>query len=177
MGSKMRNLLAALRQGPATRAAAQPQRPSNVVAARELLGFSLPGWQRDVRRWPVYSCDAKRVGAVDALLVELQTKRVRYIAVTLDDEALPSPVWGRVLVPVGAARRVDERGFVVLDTLTAQQLVEAPRLAVRPVTRSDEDATLAAFGMLTSSDLPAGDLYCGPRFDDQALLAADPAAG
>ncbi|HEX7020949.1 MAG TPA: PRC-barrel domain-containing protein [Gemmatimonadaceae bacterium] len=176
MRSNTRLLATSLRQGPATRAAAQPQRPSNVVAARELQGFSLPGWQRDVRRWPVYSCDAKRVGAVDALFVELQTKRVRYIAIALDDRESSSPVWGRVLVPVGAARRVDDRGFVVLDALSAQQLAGAPRLAVRPVTRSDEDATLAAFGMLTSLELPVGDLYCGPHFDDRALLAANAGA-
>lgn len=177
MRSKTRMLAAALGQGPATRAPAQPQRPSNVVAARELQGFSLPASHRDVRRWPVYSCDAQFVGAVDALFVELQTKRVRYISVALDHARWVSPVWGRVLVPVGAARRVDTPGFVVLDALSAQELADAPRLAVRPVTRSDEDATLAAFGMLASGERPAGDLYGGPHFDDRALLGPDAADG
>lgn len=155
-----------------TRSATQPQGASSVVRARELRAFTLGASQRDVRGWPVHASDARRVGRVAALFVDVHAKRVRYLGVELAEAAAGRSGGGHVLVPVGAARRVDERGLVALDALTARQLAEAPRLALRPVTRADEEATLAAYGLATTPPVPSIDFYCGPTFDETPLLAA-----
>lgn len=172
----------ALFTGRPTRSATQPQGASGLVRARELDGFTLDGAIRDVRGWPVCSCDAVRVGTVDSFYVDIHARQVRYIGVKLepphgpdggeDPDSRPR-LAGCVLVPVGAARRVDASGFVVLDTLSATRLADAPRLARRAVTRADEVATLSAYQISSSRDMPMMDLYCGPAFDGRSLLALD----
>ena len=77
-----------------------------------------------------------------------------------------------MLVPVGCARRYDERPAVVLTSLSVRQLIRAPRIPSRALTRADEDATLAAYGMFTSLELPGEAFYDSPAFSEQLLFAA-----
>lgn len=153
-------------------------RASYVVAARELDGFRLGDDRIDVRSWPVFAADGVLVGAVDRLMIEPLTQRVRYVAVSLladaDREWHPS-ILGSVLVPVGLVQRRDDRQMLQIDGLTSEQLANAPRLLSRAVMRADEDATLAAFGLPNSSEVPAADFYKGPRFDEQSLRSASKA--
>jgi len=146
-------------------------RASYIVPARELGRFHL-GNRVDVREWPVFASDGRLVGAVKRLMVEHASKKVRYIAVSLIRDAVhdfqPTEP-GNVLVPIGVVRRLDDRQAIVLDGLTSVQLARAPRLRARAVIRADEDATLAAYGMPNSRQVPAADFYKRPQFDERRL--------
>jgi hypothetical protein len=106
-------------------------------------------------------------------MVESATGKVRYASVALvhhaADDNRSTPI-GSVLVPIGAVRRLDHRHAVAIDALTSDLLVAAPRLHARPVTRADEDATLAVYGMATSRHVAADALYDRPQFDEGRLM-------
>lgn len=151
-------------------------RASYLVPARELSRFHLGRERVDIREWPVFASDGRLVGAVNRLMVETATKKIRYIAVSLIPEAAHDyrpTAPGSVLVPVGAIRRLDDRHAVVLQGLASGQLARAPRLRARAVMRADEDATLAVYGMPNSHQVPAADFYNGPNFDERRLSVAD----
>lgn len=146
-------------------------RVSHLVPARELERFALGVERVDIRRWPAFGSDGLYVGMVDRLLVETGTGKIRYATVTI---AVPLAAGGSraptgsVLVPIGLVHPLFDREEIVIDSLSADMLAGAPRLHARPVTRSDEDATLASYHMATSRDV--GDmLYGGPGFDERRI--------
>lgn len=153
----------------------QGDRASYIVPARELSRFHLD--QRvDIREWPVFASDGRLVGAVQRLMVEHASRKIRYVSVSLIRDAAhdyrPTQP-GSVLVPVGVIRRLDDRQAVVLDGLTSSQLARAPRLRPRAVTRAEEDETLEVYGMPSSRELPTSDFYKSPNFDERRLSVAD----
>ncbi len=148
---------------------------SHLMTARELSRFELGKNRVDIRRWPVFTSDGRLVGAVDRLMVEPLSKKIRYIAVALIREAVNDYryiVPGSVLVPIGLVRRLDDREAVVIDALASFHLASAPRLRARAVTRAEEDATLAAYGMPTSHEIPAADFYKNQNFDEDRIRVA-----
>jgi hypothetical protein len=147
-------------------------RASYIVPARELSRFRLGSHRVDIREWPVFASDGRLVGAVQRLMVEHASKKIRYIAVSLirnaaDDYRPTAP--GSVLVPIGVIRRLDDRQAVALDRLASGDLARAPRLHARAVTRADEDETLAVYGMPGSCDVSAADYYNSAHFDERRL--------
>jgi hypothetical protein len=146
------------------------------MPAGELSRFHLGSERVDIRGWPVFASDGRAVGAVDRLMVETSSKKIRYIGVSLiphaEHDYKPTKP-GSVLVPIGVVRRLDDRQAVVLEGLASGRLASAPRLHVRAVTRGDEDATLAVYGMPNSRELPAADFYKGPNFDERRLSVAE----
>jgi hypothetical protein len=147
-------------------------RASYIVPARELRRFHLGSDRVDIRDWPVFASDGRLVGAVQRLMVEHASTKIRYITVSLIRDAVHDyrPVQtGSVLVPVGLVRRLDDRQAVTLDGLASSQLARAPRLRARAVTRADEDETLAAYGIPNSRQIPAADFYKSPHFDERRL--------
>ncbi len=148
---------------------------SHLMAARELSRFKLGEDHVDIRRWPVFTSDGRLVGAVDRLMVEPLSRKIRYIAVALIREAVNDYRYigpGSVLVPIGLVRRLDDREAVVIDALASFHLASAPRLRARAVTRAEEDATLAAYGMPTSREIPAADFYKNQNFDEDRIRVA-----
>ena len=147
-------------------------RASYVVAARELQRFQIGENRVDIRCWPVVAGDGLLVGAVDRLMVEPSTQRVRYVAVSILADVgrnCGATIAGSVLVPVGMVERLDDRQAIVINDLTSNQLSNAPRLPGRAVMRADEDAALAAYGLPHSAELPATDFYKRPHFDETRI--------
>ncbi len=147
---------------------------SYLLPARELARFRL-GDRVDIRQWPVFAADERLVGAVDKLMVDTMSKKVRYLTVSLIKEAvdeyrLIAP--GSVLVPIGLVQRLDDRQAIILTRITSRRLASAPRLRARAITRGDEDAALAAYGMATSREVSSPDFYKRPDFDERRLTEA-----
>lgn len=158
---------------------ANERRPaaSELLLAREMSGFILGDHQVDVRGWRVYANDAELVGRVESLFVDIHTRAVRYLGVALTDPQSKLST-GTVLVPVGMATRPLDRRVVLLNGLSSTQLTLAPRTFARPVTRADEDAVLAAYGLATSREIRAADFYARPAFTAERLFGgAEPASG
>lgn len=149
-------------------------RASYVLPARELARFRLGEERVDIRRWPVFASDGRLVGAVDKLMVEAASRKVRYVTVSLIETAVHdySPTAaGSVLVPIGVVERLDDRQAITLNQLNSKAVGGAPRLPARAITRGDEDATLARYGMSTSREIAATDFYERPEFDDAPLMS------
>jgi hypothetical protein len=150
---------------------ARSLRFSALLAARNLQRFTLGDASPDIRGWHVISADRQYVGTVSRLIVEMRTRRVRYIVVALDEwlERRRRPSMNSVLVPVGLARRADECQALVLDVARADALQVAPRIPDRPITRDDEELTLAALGLPSLGE--DGAPYAASHFDERRLLA------
>jgi hypothetical protein len=151
---------------------ASDHRVSGLSAAKELLGFRLADPAVDVRGWSVQAADERHAGIVSGLLVDIHTRRVRYLAVALDvalDRRARSRDPGTVMIPVGMARRADDARTVLLDGITSSMMIRAPRIPARAIMRADEDATLAVYG-LPSSGISERDMYASAHFDDSRLL-------
>ena len=151
----------------ATRAA---EAPRHSVALTELDPRTVDP-HVDVRGCHVYSSDGKMVGSVAALLTDVDGAEPRFLGIAMADPQY-GVITGRVMVPVGGARRPGDRRIVTLGGITASQLACAPRLGTWRVTRDEQDATLAAYGMATSRDLPSGTLYDGANFDVRRMVGA-----
>lgn len=146
-------------------------RTSGLSTARELMGFRLSDPAADVRGWSVVASDRREAGVVTGLLVDIHTRKVRYLAVALDlglERRARSRDPGTVMIPVGVARRADKARAVMLDGITSWMMIRAPRVPSRPITRADELATLAVYGLLGSAT--ERDMYSGPHFDESTLL-------
>ena len=142
---------------------------SHLLRAREMPDFVIDDNGVDVRGWRVYSRDAQLVGHVNALYVDMRSNVVRYLGIALADEDTGAGM-GSVLIPVGAAARPGDRRVVVLSTISSHQLATAPRVMRRAITRADEDAVLAAYGIPTSRDIGDRDLYATPAFSATRLF-------
>lgn len=146
-------------------------RVSALLAARNLQRFTPAHQAPDIRGWSVISADRRFVGAVSRLIVEMRTRRIRYMVVALDPslERRRRPSMNSILVPIGLARRVDDCLAIVLDVARAGSLQIAPRIPDRPIIRDDEERTLAALGLppLAASDTP----YAAAHFDEGHLFA------
>jgi hypothetical protein len=140
---------------------------SRVVRAREAPEFALGGHRPDVRGWQVHAKNGDRVGVLSSLFIDMRTRAVRYVGVSLDASR---PRGAEVLVPVGWVSRPDDRPIGVIHTLSRAQLLAAPRISKRPVTRADEYAALGVYGALPSAHVDAQDLYQGPMFDEWRLF-------
>lgn len=147
-------------------------RHSGLAAARTLPRFRLADAAPDPRGWMVISSDERTVGVVSRLIVEMRTGLVRYLVVELADDLerrsrrTPSRA---VLVPVGLARAVDDVCVVRVD-VDSGLLGVAPRIPERPITREDEERTLAVLGLPSLAD-GLVDCYRGRHFDSSMLFA------
>ena len=115
-------------------------RASYVLPARELIQFRLGHERVDIRRWPVFAADGRLIGAVDKLMVEAASRKVRYVTVSLIENAVHdySPTApGSVLVPIGVVQRLDDRQTITLTLLESKPVGCAPRLACRAITQGE----------------------------------------
>lgn len=147
-------------------------RHSGLAAARTLPRFRLADAAPDPRGWTVIASDERTVGVVSRLIVEMRTGIVRYLVVDLTQELerRSRSVFSRsVLVPVGLARAVEDVCTIMLD-VASQALAVSPRIPDRPITRDDEERTLAALGLPALADGTI-DCYRGPHFDVSRLFA------
>lgn len=147
-------------------------RASGLAAASTLPRFRLADAAPDPRGWAVLSSDERSVGVVSRLIVEMRTGVVRYLVVELIDDLerrsrrTPSHA---VLVPIGLARAIDDVCAVMVD-VDSGTLGAAPRIPERPITRDDEERTLAVLGLPSLAD-GLVDCYRGRHFDGTRLFA------
>src|SRR5205085_3433789 len=80
----------------------------------ELRDFEVAEGYPDVRGWRVDAVDGREVGKVHELLVDVDVMRTRYLDIRLTSEVAATPDDRDVLVPIGAARLVEQSSTVVV---------------------------------------------------------------
>ena len=87
--------------------------------------FEIAEGQPDIRGWDVKDSNGKKFGEVDELIFDVQSLKVRYIVLDLDDNDFD--IEDRdVLVPIGIAQLHDKDDDVILPGVTATQLSSLP---------------------------------------------------
>src|SRR5215217_5292531 len=75
----------------------------------------------DIRGWDVKDASGRRIGEVDELIFDVQSRKVRYMVIDLDKNDLDLDDRD-VLVPIGFAQLKDNGDDVILNNITADQL-------------------------------------------------------
>ena len=122
----------------------------------------------DIRGWPVVTNDGQRVGRVRDLLVELETREVRYLDVAFDLAYADGRPDLRVAIPIGCARAGTRRNAVNLGCVTLDQVRHAPRHGSQQLTIDDELASRRFFGASRRNVVVEGRsdaFYAGADYD------------
>src|SRR5215217_8214949 len=95
---------------------------------QELRGsdYEIADGEPDIRGWDVKDASGRRIGEVDDLIFDVQSQKVRYMVVDLDDNELDLDDDREVLVPIGLAKLDDDDDDVILNNVTADQLRALP---------------------------------------------------
>jgi len=142
-------------------------RDNRLVRLEELKGFQVAETDEDIRGWEVKTPDGKKIGKVEDLIVDPAERRVRYMEVKVDHDALGIDDDRHILVPIGTAR-IEERGKdVLIERLPARGLAGAPTYKRGAITREYETSLREYYGATAvdaSSDRYHDDLYSDSGF-------------
>lgn len=108
------------------------------IAKLSQLPMALPPEAPDMLGWPVYGADMQLVGTVTDLLIEPETRGVRYLVIQLTN-GLDVPL------PLGAVSLVDGEGRVLARGLDARALRALPPLPPEPFDVGREIQLYATF--------------------------------
>jgi uncharacterized protein (TIGR02271 family) len=87
--------------------------------------FEIADGQPDIRGWDVKDASGQRIGEVDDLIFDTESRKVRYMKIDLEGNVLDLETRD-VLVPIGLAQLHDDDDDVILNNVTADQLRSLP---------------------------------------------------
>jgi len=87
--------------------------------------YEIADGEPDIRGWDVKDANGQRIGEVDELIFDVQSRKVRYMVIDLDNNDLDLDDRD-VLVPIGLAQLKDDGDDVILNNITADQLRALP---------------------------------------------------
>ena len=138
--------------------------------------FEIADGQPDIRGWDVKDASGNRIGEVDDLIFDTQSRKVRYMKIDLEDNVLDLEPRD-VLVPIGLAQLHDDDDDVILSGVTADQLRALPEYdddnldtdfesGVRRVFSGVGSGALAGAALTSDTDT---DFYAHEHFNDDNL--------
>ena len=141
--------------------------------------FEIADGQHDIRGWDVKDANGKKIGEVDELIFDIQTHKVRYIVLDMDDNEFDLDD-REVLVPIGIAQLHDKGDDVILPGVTAEHLRSLPEYEEGNVSADVENKIRNAFAgvggaALTGAALTSGtvntddDFYNHDHFNEDNL--------
>jgi hypothetical protein len=107
--------------------------------------FEIVDGQPDIRGWDVITGD-KKIGEVDELILDARERKVRYMIVDLDDDALDLDDDRKVLIPIGMAQLHEKDDDVILPGINPEQLLQLPEYDSDNLTDETEYAISSALG-------------------------------
>lgn len=133
--------------------------------------FEIADGQPDIRGWEVTDSNGKKLGEVDELIFDEQSRKVRYLVLDLDDNELGLDDRD-VLVPIGVAELDKDDDDVVLPGITAEQLKALPEYDEDRFDTEHEISTRNVFGGLGAAALSGtaeSDFYNHEHFNEDNL--------
>lgn len=107
-------------------------------------GFEVAHDEPDIRGWKVLNMENIEIGKVDDLLFDIDSRKVRYLAVKLNGKPL-NLISRDLLIPIGLAELDKRDDFVLLPEVTAGQLAALPDYKKGKVTVETERAIRTVF--------------------------------
>lgn len=134
--------------------------------------YEIADGQPDIRGWDVKDANDKKIGEVDELIFDEQSRKVRYIVLDLEGNVLDLDAHD-VLVPIGIAQLHDKGDNVILPGVTADQLRSLPEYDKESITGDLENKIRTIFGGIGGAALASGtgdnDFYNHEHFNDDNL--------
>lgn len=120
---------------------------SNERRLQELGGsdFEVADGQPDIRGWDVKDASGQRIGEVDDLIFDTQSRKVRYMKIDLEGNVLDLEARD-VLVPIGLAQLDESDDDVILNNVTAAQLKALPEYDDDDISTDFERGVRRVFG-------------------------------
>ena len=87
--------------------------------------FEIVDDQPDIQGWDVRDSDGNKLGEVDELLFNPQSRKVRYIILHMENNDIGLED-GRVLIPIGVAELHEDHDNVVIPQVTKAQILALP---------------------------------------------------
>lgn len=135
--------------------------------------FEIVDGQPDIRGWDVKNASGQKLGEVDELIFDAQTRKVRYMVVDLDDNDELDLDDRDVLIPIGLAELHRDDDDVILTDITIEQIRALPEYHENHLEPEVERAVCAALGRTVdapsmSNDVNA-DFYNHEHFKEDNL--------
>jgi photosynthetic reaction center H subunit len=150
-----------------------------LVHSHDLDHFDIPDGRPDPRGWDVRSGDGTKLGKVEDLIVDSETRQIRYLEIAVDDDVRKAGGRDFTLVPIGAARLDDDRDDVIVN-LSATDLRDVPVFELDRSTRDDERKLHGYVAERATTrrtvDQSTSDLYASPYYDDRSFFGSRRAA-
>lgn len=87
--------------------------------------FEIVDHQPDIQGWDVRDSEANKIGEVDELLFNPQSRKVRYIIIHMENNDIGLED-GRILVPIGVAELHEKDDNVIIPNITKAQILALP---------------------------------------------------
>lgn len=130
---------------------------NNNKRLQELGGsdFEIADGQPDIRGWDVKDATGKRIGEVDDLIFDVQSRKVRYMKIDLEGNVLDLESRD-VLVPIGLAELHNDGDDVILNGVTADQLGKLPKYDKDSLDETYERTIRSAFAGVGGAAIAGG---------------------
>ena len=129
--------------------------------------FEIADGQHDIRGWDVKDANGKKIGEVDELIFDIQTHKVRYIVLDMDDNDFDLDD-REVLVPIGIAQLQDKGDDVILPGVTAEHLRSLPEYEEGNISADVENKIRNAFAGVGGAALTGAALTSGTANTDDS---------
>lgn len=133
--------------------------------------FEIVDGQPDIRGWDVKTADDTTIGEVDELILDARERKIRYMVVDLDEDALELEDDRKVLIPIGTAQLHEKDDEVILDNITTGQLRQLPKYERDNLTEETEYSISSILGRKDtySGDVMNEDFYKHEHFNEDNL--------
>lgn len=145
------------------------QNDRHLFKLTELDDYKVSGDDPDVRGWPILDRDRNEFGRVEELIVDPEKEKVRYLDVVPHTQQSVDEGDLHMLIPVGAARIIDDENKVIVDAVDQDRLRSYPMFRGDYISRDTELRVVESFptpggGSLNSTET-GGDFYEHYLFD------------
>jgi len=132
--------------------------------------FEIADGQSDIRGWDVKDANDKKIGEVDELIFDEQSRKVRYIVLDLEGNTFDLDT-REVLVPIGIAQLHEKEDDVILPGVTSAQLQSLPEYDKDSITNDIENKVRTVFAGIGGAALASGanDFYNHEHFNEDNL--------
>ncbi len=126
--------------------------------------YEIVDGEPDIRGWDVKDSAGKTIGEVDELIFDVESRKVRYMVVDLDDNDFDLDDKD-VLIPIGLGELHTKEDDVILPGVTAEQLRSLPEYK-DDISTADESTIRNIFAGVGTAGLGAAALSTGDTTPD-----------
>jgi stress response protein YsnF len=128
--------------------------------------FEVAENEPNILGWTIKDQEGRKIGEVDDLIFDPESRKVRYIVMDLEGNVLDLEPRD-VLVPIGIAQLHTSDDDVILPGVTADHLRALPLYEEGRLTRDSESKVMTAFSGLGAAGTAGNDFYSHEHFDEE----------